>query len=400
MRFKSALCVGIFFLLSQVQSVEAEKFIVVENDFHWYSSNLTEVPVDQIYTIQVKKNYLAAYHTPLGHMAYNKHFDTFGAPPPLNFLRPLKKGSALAKIEGKYVVFTKSGSKIPLNSSIVPAGADAANPYLLSIPNLDRVLVAYPYYLFQDKDNVCITEMYSGSGALLTTFSTVPTHVSAKNPSLLIAPEKSGCCDSLVWSIRFYDLYQGSVSEYTCPEGFCGDVLFTKLAKDGPFFIAQEIVGNAGEIGSSLQTNIYIVENDGALSASGKIIHAIHDPNISKHMMQAVSPYAVSNLVAVDQLPEKNSWLLRFGVDGKEKTLKLVSIYKDPAPSVVFFLSQDPSSYNKKGLVKMAKKTLGSLPLLGIVEPGQHTFTVFFDDGTEGTTVANLESDRVNIVIF
>ena len=48
----------------------------------------------------------------------------------------------------------------------------------------------------------------------------------------------------------------------------------------------------------------------------------------------------------------------------------------------------------------MAKKTLGSLPLLGIVEPGQHTFTVFFDEGTEVTTVANLESDRVNMVIF
>lgn len=400
MRLTLVLFISISFLIQHVELAKAENFIVVENDLHWYSANLTEVPVDQIHTIQFKKDYFPAYHAPLGHMAYNKHFDTFGSPPSLNFLHPLKKGSPLAKIQDEHVVFMKAGKKVPLNSTIVPSYADGANPYLLSIPDLDRVLVAYPYYLFQDKDNVCITEMYSGSGSLLTTFSTVPTHVSANNPSLLIAPERSGCCDSLRWSIRFFDLKQDSVSEYSCPEGFCGDVLFTKFGRNGPFLIAQEIVENIGEIGSSLQTNIYIVENDGALSASCKIIHAIHDPNISKHVMNAASPYAVSNLLAVDPLPERNTWLIRFGVEGKKKTLKLVSIYKDPVPSVVFLLSRDPYGYNRKGIVMMAEKTLGNLPLIGIAEPGRHTFSVVFADGSSEATVMNAEPDRVTIVMF
>ena len=401
MRFEISLFLSIFVLLSHIQSVMAGKFIVVENEFHWHSSNLTEVPVAQIQNIQVKKGYLEKNRTPLGDMAYNKHFDSFGAPPPLNFLRPLKKGvSPLAQIKGRYVLFHKTGTEIPLNRSIVPSWADPADPYLLSIPDFDRVFVAYPYYLFQCKENKSFTEMYSDNGVLLATFDTLPTHYSVSNPYLLVSPERSGCCDSLKWSIRFYNLHQGSVSEYNCPEGFCGDVLFTKLGKEGPFLIVQEIVGYAEEIGLSLQTNIYIIKNDGTLSASGKIIHAVHHPNISKHMMQASSPYAVSNLVAVDLLPGRDNWLIHFVVNTEKKTLKLVSTYKNVPPSVVFLLSKDPSAYENKGLVKIAGKTLGNLPLLGITEHGQHTFSVFFDEGSPEKVVTNIESDRINIVTF
>jgi len=401
MRFRILVFLSVLLLLSQIEWAMAGEFIVVENEFHWYSPNLTRVPTDQVQSIPLKKSYLRKNRTPLGDMAYNRHFDSYGVPPPLNFLRPLKKGaSPLAQIEGRYVLFMKTGNRIPLNRSVVPSRADPADPYLLSIPDFDRVFIAYPYYLFRCKENKYITEVYSDRGALLATFDTLPSHFCLSNPHLLISPEKSGCCDSLQWSIRFYNLDQYSVSEYNCPEGFCGDVLFTRLGENGPFVIVQEIVGNAGEVGSSLQTNVYIIENDGTLSASGKIIHAVHDPNINKHMMQALSPYAVSNLVAVDPLAERNSWLIRFGVDTEKKILRLVSTYRGPAPSVVFLLSKDPSAPGNKRLVKTAEKTLGNLPLLGILEPGQHTFSVCFDDGNTDSVVATIRSDRVNFVMF
>lgn len=401
MRFEILLVLGIFLFLPPIESVMAGRFTVVENEFHWCSSNLTEVPADQIQNIQIRKGYLEKNRAPLGDMAYNRHFDLFGEPPPLDFLCPLKKGpSPLAQIRGRHVLFHRTGTRVSLNGSIVPSWADPADPYLLSIPDCDRVFVVYPYYSFGGKENRCFTEMYSARGALLATFDTLPTHFSVSNHHLLISPERLGCCDSLKWNIRFYKLSEGSVSEYRCPEGFCGDVLFTKLGEREPFLIAQEILGHVGGIGSSLQTNVYIVEDDGTLSASGEMIHAVHDPNMEKTVMQALSPYAVSNLVGVDPLPERDRWLMRFRVGTEERALKLVSAQKDISPCVVFLLSQDPSGYRNGRIVGAGENELGNLPMLGVTEPGQQTFLAIFDDGNRDQVVTTIECDRVNMVMF
>jgi len=392
---------GFLLLFPPLDSAMAGGFTAVENEFHWISPNMTEVPGDQIQNVPLKKGYRRWNRTPLGDMAYNRHFDLFGEPPPLDFLRPLKKGpSALAEIQGRAVLFHKTETKVPLKGTIVPSWGEPADPYLLSIPDCDRVFVVYPYYLFGDKENKCLTEMYSERGEHLATFDTLPTHFSPDNTDLLVSPERSGCCDSLRWSIRFYQLSRGSVSEYGCPEGFCGDLLFTKLGEKGPFVIAFEIVGVVGEIGSSLQTNAYVIEKDGTLSASGKMIHAVRDPNMSKNKVQALSPYGVSNLVAIDPLPEKDSWLMRFRVGTEEGALKLVSTHKDTTPSVVFLLSQDPSGYRNGRVVGTGENALGNLPMLGITEPGQDTFLAIFDDGNRDQVVTTIESDRVNMVMF
>lgn len=392
---------GFLLLFPPLDSAMAGGFTAVENEFHWISQNMTEVPGDQIQNVPLGKGYRRWNRTPLGDMAYNRHFDRLGKPPPLDFLRPLKKGaSALAEIQDRAVLFHQTEAKVPLKGTIVPSWGEPADPYLLSIPDWDRVFVVYPYYLFGDKENKCLAEMYSERGELLATFDTLPTHFSVGNPYLLVSPERLGCCDSLKWNIRFYKLSEGSVSAYSCPEGFCGDVLFTKLGEKGPFLIVQEILGHVGGIGSSLQTNAHIIEDDGTLSASGKMIHAVRDPNMDKSEMQALSPYAVSNLVAVDPLPEKDSWLMRFRVGAEEEALKLVSTHKDTTPSVVFLLSQDPSGYKNGTVVGTGEKALGNLPMLGITEPGQDTFLAIFDDGNRDQVVTTIESDRVNMVIF
>ena len=400
MKFKIPLFLGILILLSHVEAVMAGKFIVVEDEYHWYSPNLAEIPVGQMRDIHVKRGCPERSPMALGDMAYNKHFDSQGTPPPLNFLRPLERGgSSHAEIKGRYVVFKKTGNKIALNTSSLPPEGCPADPYLLTIPNSDRVFIVYPYYLFQNKENEYYVEMYSSNGQRLATFNNLPTHFLASNPNLLISPERSGCCDSLSWNIRFYNLHEGLISEYKCPEGFCGDVLFTKLGEKGPFVIVQEILGSTAKIGSSLQTNIYIINEDGSLSASAKIIHAIRDTKIDGQMMELSSPYAASNLVSVDPLPDKDSWLIVFGVDTKKKTFKLVSRYEEPTPSVLILIPKDDFRHSRNR-VRLAEEALGNLPLIGIINPGEYTISVYSDDGSKEEVKTEVKPDQVNIVMF
>jgi len=382
------------FIIANPLPLIAENFTVVDNEYLWFSSNLTEVLEHENQEERITNDH-SLNDPPLSELVYNRYFDQHGFPPPLDFLRPLRKGaSPVARIEDQQIIFSRTGRRIALNTSSVPLWADAATPYLLSNPGAEGVLVVYPYYFYQCKDNSYYTEVYSDNGTLLYTFDTLPTHVSMSNSHLLISSEKSGCCDSLRWSVRFYNLHEGSALDFSCPEGFCGDVLFTRLGKEGPFVVLQEILGAVGGIGASLQTNIYIIDQGGTLSASGKIIHAVRDPNSNKPMMQSLSPYAISNLVAIDPLSEKNNWLIHFGVTTEKRTLRLVSTFSETTPAVVFLLSNEPA----RGLVKTAEKTSGNLPLLGISDPGPSTFSIFLNNGSTDKVVTSIKSDEVNIV--
>ncbi|MBD3306678.1 hypothetical protein GF339_09680 [candidate division KSB3 bacterium] len=391
MTARRLILLSFYFIIAYPPPLIAGDVTVVTDEYLWFSANVTEIAELETHKAEITPD------PPLRELVYNRHFEQKGFPPPLEFLRPLKKGaSPVARIEGQQIIFPRAGRQIPLNTSIVPSWADAATPYLLSTPGTDWVVAVYPYYFYQCKDNAYYTEVYSEQGELLSTFDTLPTHVSARNPYLLIAPEKSGCCDSLRWSVRFYNLHEGSVVDLSCPEGFCGDVLFTRLEEDGPFVVAQEILGAVSGIGVSLQTHIFIIGQDGALLASGKIIHAVRDSGLHKSMMPSSSPYAISNLMAIDPAPENNTWLIHFGAATERRTVSLVSIANDPPPAVVFLLSDGSS----KGLVKTAAKTVGKLPLLGVSEPGQYVFSIFFENGRTNRRVTTLQPDEVNIITF
>jgi hypothetical protein len=396
---QTLILTGGFLLAVLAGAVFADSLKVVESEFFWSSSNLTEV--NPIQGRQIKKS--AGKKTGLlGDLAYKTHFDLYGAPPPLSFLIPLKEGGdPLAKIENGYLLFRKTGKKIPLSTSLLPSGANPAPPYLLSLPKINRILVVYPYYLYQDKENKFMTEVYSDQGTLLSAWDSLPTHVSGNNPYLLVSPERSGCCESLKWSIRFYNLRRNSVSEYSCPEGFCGDVLLTRLGDQGPFFIAQEIVGRVSEVGASMQVNFFIVGNEGDLSASGKILLAVHEPHIDKRKAESLSPFAVSNLISIQPLPERDSWILSFGRQGKKTALNLASVYQGMTPCVAFLLSKDPSLYPKGGEVKITGKMLGSLPLLLVTEPGQYRFSNPFGvEETDKEITGDFLSDQINMMMF
>ena len=397
--FKILILTGIFFLEVLMGEAFADSFKVVESEFFWSSSNLTEVDPNQ--GKQIKKGEGKERTGLLGDLAYKTHFDLHGAPPPLPFLIPLKEGGgSLAKIESHHLFFRKTGKRVPLNPSLIPSGANPASPYLLSLPKINRIAVVYPYYLYQDKENKSMTEIYSDQGTLLSTFDSLPTHVSRNNPYLLVSPERSGCCESLKWSIRFYNLRQNSISDYSCPEGFCGNVLLTSLGDQGPFFIAQEIVGRVSEVGASMQINFFIVGNEGDLSASGKILFAVHEPNLDKRKAESLSPFAISNLISIHPLPERGSWIIHFGPSDRRSALKLTATYKDPVPSIVFLLPTDTSMNALRTVREVEGQSLGILPLLGVSKPGRIIFEVSFADGRKENIAKEIKPDFINILIF
>jgi len=381
----------LFFILWRPGHASGEMFQLVEKDFLWISPNL--ILVDSARTYETKLPSLASF-------SFKNYFDSYGTHPSLPFLSSLKeKTVSIAKIKEGQILFGKTGKSVPLNRSLIPSWANPVPPYLLATPNQKWILVVYPYYVYQNKENQYAVEVYDDQGILLMTLESLPTHVSPKNPDLLISPEKTGCCESLKWAIRFYNLKEGLVSEYSCPEGFCGDILFTKLGGQGPFIIAQEIVGRVGELGASMQTNLYVVGNDGKLSAFGKILFVIREPNLDQKRLESLSPFSISNLISIEPLSEKEGWLLLFGMGERRRVLKLISRYTAPTPSPVFLLPKDQSVTGKKG-IKIGDRHLGKLPLLVVIQAGPVSFFLSPDRGEEEKVVREIQSDFVNILVF
>jgi len=379
------------FLLWPAEQAIGETFQLVEKEILWTSPNLIQADSLQKYETKLP---------PLASLSFKNYFDRYGTHPSYPFLRPLKeKKLTIAQIEKGHILFRKTGKRVPLNRSLVPSWGNPVPPYLLATPNQEWLLVVYPYYVYQDKENRYVTEVYNDQGIPLMTMESLPTHISPKNPDLLISPEKTGCCESLKWAIRFYNLKEGSISEYSCPEGSCGDILFTKLGDKGPFIVAQEIVGRVAELGASIQTNLYLVENDGRLSASGKIIFVIREANLDQKKLESLSPFAISNLISIEPLPGKEEWILHFSKGGRGKALKLTSNYLESPPAPVFLLPKDPSMAGKKG-IKIGDRPVGRLPLLGVTTPGQVGFEVSPEGGQEEKVVKKIRSDFVNILVF
>lgn len=379
------------FLLWPAGRALGETLQVVDKDFLWTSPNLIQADSVQKFVTKLPS---------LGSLSFKNYFDRYGTHPSFPFLRPLKeKNVTVAQIEKGHILFRKTGKRVPLNRSLVPSWGNPVPPYLLATPNKKWILVVYPYYVYQDKENRYVTEVFDDLGVPLMTLENLPTHVSSKDPDLLISPEKTGCCESLKWTIRFYNLKEGLISEYGCPEGFCGDILFTKLGDKGPFVIAQEIVGRVSEIGASMQTNFYVVENDGKLSASGKVLFVIRGPNLDQKKLESLSPFAISNLISMEPLPGKEGWVLHFSKGGQGKALKLASNYLESPPSPVFLLLKDPSMAGKKG-IKIGEHPLGKLPLLGVAKPDQMTFGLSLEGGQEEKVIKEIKPDFVNVLVF
>jgi hypothetical protein len=141
--------------------------------------------------------------------------------------------------------------------------------------------------------------------------------------------------------------------------------------------------------------------NEGELSASGKTLFVIRKPNLDKRKAEFLSPFAVSNLISIQPLPERDSWILSFGRQGEKTALNLASVYQGVTPCVAFLLPKDPSLYPKGGEVKITGKMLGSLPLLLVTEPGQYRFSNPFGvEETDKEITGDFLSDQINMMMF
>lgn len=401
MRILLAIVLSVASLSLQRGLPEAKNVILVEDEFQWRSSNFTLVESKEPYHEQSVKHQ-SSESSHLGKMAYNSHFDSYGSPPPLDFLHPLQKGApGRAEIRGQYVVFLKSNKRVPLDTSLVPAWAKPAAPFLMSSPQSCWVFLAHPYYICQGKDNEFYTEVYADEGKLIYTFDSLPTHLAKNNPHLLVSPVRSGCCDSLKWSVRFYDMHQGTVSEYACPEGFCGDVLFTKLGRDGPFVLLQEIIGSVSGVGGALQTNFYIIDKAGELSASGKILYAFRSMiELRKDRLAALSPYSISKLLSIEPGSEDDRWTICFKGDLKKLSLKLTGKSTDITPAVLLLQRRDGTDEQGGFYAKLDAKSFGALPLLAIVEPGSHRLRFKINSNEIEDLNIDVKSDYINKVFF
>ena len=283
--------IAIFLVLQG--TVSSEIFRIVDDEWVWFSSNLEKAN----HSITLKtNNTIKKQDSHLGNATYDKYFERNGQPPDYDFIQILNKDIQGARIEGNDIIFLKTGIRRSFKTDLAPSGADQALPYLMEIPSKKMVLVIYPYYFYGCKDNEHIVELYSEDGFLINQFDSLPTHAFKKNPELLISPERYGCCDSLQWNISFYNLRNGKVSKYGCPEGACGDLLFVKLEQDGSLLVGLEIIGILSGVGAFLQTNIVIINDNGTSLAAGKIIQAFRNPSIHKRNIQDISYFSISKL--------------------------------------------------------------------------------------------------------
>jgi len=383
---------GLVVPLVAIYGAFAEDFKVIQAEYFWHSSNLTTIRASAIPKISVPIDH---ERSALGALAYDRYFEQHGTSPPLDFLQPLiRESNAVVRLRGEHIIFNKLGITKPLKKDIAPAGADRATPYLLAVPDSNRVLVVYPYYFYGCKDNDHMVEVYSEQGNLLHTFDSLPTHALKAHPDILIAPEKSGCCDSLKWRIQFYNLRTGVVSNFKCPEGFCGDVLFTRLGQDGPLMVGQEIIGSVAGIGATLQTNIFIVNTDGSLLASGKTIHVVRHPSVRKQNLRDISPYSISKLVSLVPAEDNTAWYLLFADNNRQMALKLEDISQDLTPAVVFLIPKDA---DEKEAIKLNDQQLGMLPILAIGDPGAFTLS---RKNSKFASRIHIQADTINKIIF
>lgn len=398
---KSIICcvlAGILCILNQGSSnlLHAESITDFDGMYHWKSNNMTLSPIGDMSDRQKAVNN-AGDQSPLKDYAYNYHFDTLGAPPPYDFIEKLKVSESEAvEINNTHIKFKKYGRMVPLNNSLIPDWADPAKPYALSAPRIDIVLVVYPYYFYQCKENKYFVRVYNMNGTLLQTFDSLPTHVATNNPHLLISPERSGCCESIRWNFRFYNLAEGTQSQILCPEGFCGDVLFTVIDQFEHYLLIQEVVDSVAGVGAYLQTNIYLVDKQGKLSASGHTIFATKNKLLNRETISAAAPFSLKKLVSIDKVKNNGSWRLHFSEQKQKNTLLIQGQADTKLPTALFLQGDEQLFRQTASTIIIAEKKITQLPTMLIAMPGKYNMTIKTASGSEHNKELEVQGNTVN----
>ena len=267
----------------------------------------------------------------LGDLAYHRHLGRHGFPPSYDFLQPLVAAVPTAvRVEKNVLAFPMRETRLPFGAPTPPAGSAPLPASLVSTPDSRWVLAIVPYYFPPGRTTRHRVAVYSHDGVLGHSFDSQPTHVLRGYPDLLIAADRlvmsTGYCEALRWSFRFYDLRVGTIAEYACPDGQCGDALFVALRAGGPYLLALESVEAA--IGQrAVFTHVFILRPDGKPLAAGWFSHPLDGgPAAGAESCSAAdlhtsrSSFAIGKLTEVLPLEGETAWLLRFE-DGTGESL-------------------------------------------------------------------------------
>lgn len=339
---RAILALAVFFCT--IDSATVQSLIASETSALWHSPNIT---IEELLIESPDSE-------KLGNMAYDHHFMNTGTAPLWDFLLPLKPAtSTVAQIKDGMVVFPASGRTVILEPETLPELASPAEPFVLGVPSVESVLIVEPYYMFRDKQTAYRVSTHRLDGTPGPRFDSLPTHRIQGVDNILVAPERAGCCENATWSIRFYDISAGNITEFDCPPGRCGDLVLARPKTNGPIVIAMEVFETKPGIGSAVETRLTVIASTGKTLASGRIAHATLNAKTgwtpdftacaSRVLVAKGSPYAVVNLTAVKELAD-GRWAFQFDTSDRAVVLVLDGVSLQEAPAFFFLSSNiDPS---------------------------------------------------------
>ena len=339
---------------------------IITDEHFWVSSNLTLIgnPAPGIERTSKPRD--------LSSNAYHRHFDEHGEAPPWGFLKPLiREVESIANLKGFTIKFHETGTERELDVASIPNNSSLAKPYLLSTVDKTYVLAVLPYYFALCKDNNHLVWVFTDKGDFRFLWRSLPTHYLKGQPHLLVAAEKAGCCESLRFSFRFYDLAGGSIREYSCPEGLCGDVLFEELEPDGPLLIGLEILAGIRGLGASLLTNLFLVGRDGVQMGSCSLLTASRSWTGSTHEFREESVVSLSSLRHVSTDREQgHGWIVEFAQGEASTTYRFDGEPMRSPPTVVYVQWDRSASTEKSEMHLNTSRGRVSLPVMGLAEEG------------------------------
>ena len=186
------------------------------------------------------------------------------------------------------------------------------------------------------------------------------------------------------------------MTQLFCPEGFCGDVLFEFMDTYEHYLLIQEIVDSVSAVGTYLQTNIYLIDNQGHPAASGRIIFATQDIHSTKDSISAVAPFSLRNLESVDRIKDDNSWILRYRFGNGHHTAKITGLTDGTSPTALFLLANGRLTQQQKAGIKINGHKIKTLPSLLIAIPGKYLLTGRSAQDIEISTEFEVKPNTIN----
>ena len=149
-------------------------------------------------------------------------------------------------------------------------------------------------------------------------------------------------------------------------------------------------------MGAYLQTNIYLIDNQGNLAASGQTIFATKDNRIDKENISMNAPFSLRNLQSVERIKNDGSWRLHYKTGNTLGTAQITGRTDTASPSALFLLADKPAAHLKKAEIKIAGYKVKQIPSLLIASPGKYMITTRSSRGGGSSKEFEVKPNTIN----